>query len=749
MTAELVALLLSVVFLCTSLLVVRWLEQGRLRAELVAYCLQFPVDLDMAAVAAFLSGLGSLLRPRHLRLFVRPAVTFEITATMTAITHHLVLPGSMAKPVLAQLAAAMPGAVAWLDGEHRPVRAALAGELTLSSLERPLKTDQASAASAAILASLRPLAAGESLVMQWVLTPAPPLPAAMSSTTTKPSNLFQQAVSPVRPPVTAREAREKGEGSRFWAVGRLGAFASPARARSLLRQLTGSFHVTSAPGVHFRRRRLPSAEVARRMVARAVPLASWPCLLSAREAAVVTGFPLGSPNVPGLGLVDRPPLPPSSLIPSAGRVVAQANYRGQERPLAQDLESVLRHTLVLGPTGIGKSYAAAGMILRDLTAPDRRAVIVIDAKTDLVELVLDRIPADRADDVAVLDPTSDRPLGLDPLAHAARHPELVADQTFGLLKRLWDLKAAPRTLDLLHAALLTLAHTPGAVLPDLAPLLLDSGYRRRLVGPLMGDLALGPFWSGYQSMSETEWAQVVAPLMTRLRQFLLRPTLRAVLGQSRPGLTVADVMGGGGVLLIPLAAGRLGQEAASLLGALLVADLWITTQARAALPASARPPVSVFIDEWQTIIHLPTPLEEVLAQSRGYRVGYTLINQHLSQLPPGLREAVLANARSKVSFALPPADAAVMARSFGEPVRARDLERLRQYEVMLRLVAGSTLAPPTTGLTLPLPPATGQGPAIRDRSAARYGRPRAHVEDELRARQTGSGAGPLGKRRRS
>lgn len=227
MTAELIGLFASAVFLGASLLAVRWQEQGRLRTELVAYRLEFPVDLGIAAVTAFLSGLGSLLRPWRIRLFAHPAVTFEITATRTAVTHHLVLPGSMAEPVLAQLAAAIPGAVVWLDGEHRPVRAALAGELALSSLERPLKTDHSSAASAAILASLRPLVAGESLVMQWVLTPAPPMPPTSSSTTTKPSNLFLKAVSPVRPPVTAREAREKAAGSRFWAVGRIGGGAGP------------------------------------------------------------------------------------------------------------------------------------------------------------------------------------------------------------------------------------------------------------------------------------------------------------------------------------------------------------------------------------------------------------------------------------------------------------------------------------------------------------------------------------------
>jgi hypothetical protein len=752
MLTDFIGLIGVLVFFAIGLLVLRQAEQRRLTASLVPYRLQFPTDLEPDAVAAFLSSLSGLLPSWRVRMLSRPAIVLEITATAGRIRHHLLVPRGVSSRVLDQLHAALPGVLAYGDPDHRPFRAALAGELALSSLLRPLRTDQPASASAAILASLSGLRSHEAAVVQWIVTPSSPPKPVTTGSTNRPSGLAAWLRNiPVGhvPAVEPREARDKGSSPKFWAVGRLGVVAVPARARTILSGLTGIFSVTNAPGVHFRRRAVPSIEVSRRLAARTLPLVSWPALLNARESAIVLGFPLGGPNVPELDLRDRPLLPPSDLIARRGRVVAQGNFPGRERPLAQDLEGVLRHTLLLGPTGTGKSYALAGMVLDDIGAGDGRAVIVIDAKADLVETVLDRLPADRASDVAVLDPSSHRLLGLNPLAQAQRAPELVADQVFGVLRRLWGLQSAPRTSDLLHASLLTLCHSSGAVLPDLAPLLLDAGFRRRLTAPHASDLALGPFWSSYQALSDGERAQVVAPLLTRLRQFLLRPSLRAVLGQANPGLGLADVMAQGKVLLVPLAAGRLGQEAASLLGALLVAELWTTTQARAGMPPAQRRPVSVFIDEWQTVEHLPTPLEEVLAQSRGYGVGYTLANQHLGQLPASLREAALANVRSKICFALPSADAAAMAKLFGLPVTAGDLERLGRYEVMVRLAAGATLAPPTTGQTLPLPPVTGQGDAIRHSSAARYGRDRQDVEAELRQRQTPDGPGPLGKRRRS
>ena len=90
--------------------------------------------------------------------------------------------------------------------------------------------------------------------------------------------------------------------------------------------------------------------------------------------------------------------------------------------------------------------------------------------------------------------------------------------------------------------------------------------------------------------------------------------------------------------MVPLSKGRLGEEAAALIGSLLIARLWQTVMARAAVAPAERPPVMAYIDEFQDYLQLPTNVAEVLAQARGLGLGLTLAHQHLGQLPPALKE---------------------------------------------------------------------------------------------------------------
>ena len=51
-------------------------------------------------------------------------------------------------------------------------------------------------------------------------------------------------------------------------------------------------------------------------------------------------------------------------------------------------------------------------------------------------------------------------------------------------------------------------------------------------------------------------------------------------------------------------------------------------------------------------LNLPTPLEDMLAEARGYRLSLCLAHQHLGKLPREMREAIAANARTKLYFQL-------------------------------------------------------------------------------------------------
>jgi len=713
----------------------------------------FPRGAEPAQVLAFMRSLAGLLPPRWARLVKRPAVVLETVADHRGISHYLRLPAGSAEYVLGQLRAALPGVRIEPADDVAIERPSLALELRAASATHSLRTHDPAESAAAILASLQPLRPGESAVVQWIVSPAPPasVPEVVTLADSKRgwlSLLTGAAPSPIRVPAElVRSERDKRAEPQSGAALRMGVqTAEPERDRHLLRRLLGAFHLGTTPAAAFRRRFLPSEIVAHRIVRASVPLTAWPCQVNAAELAAFAAIPIGEPRLPGLTLGASPQLPPAADIPQTGRVLGEATFPGAERPVAISAKDSLRHLHVIGPTGVGKSTLLLNLIAGDLESG--AGLIVVDPKGDLVADVLERVPPRRASDVVLLDPTdAARPVGFNLLAGSDGASELVADQVVSLFRHLYSAFWGPRTDDILRAALLTLTREPGMTLAEVPLLLTDDGFRRRLIGGL-DDYVLEGFWGWYDALSAGERAQAIGPVLNKLRTFLLRKRLRNVIGQSESTFTLDDVLDRRRVLLVSLAKGTLGEEAARLLGSAVLAQLWQAVQGRAVLPASKRRPVFCFVDEFQDYVGIPTSFADLLAQARGYGFSLTLAHQHLGQLPRELRDAVLANARSRAVFQTAHADATMLAKEFGPDISADDLGALGAYEAVAQIAAGSRVSPPVTIRTTPAPPASGGAGRVRELSRRRYGRPAKDVERELRARAERRPALASVKRRR-
>ncbi len=702
-----------------AVLVVRQHHALAWQRDLVAYELRFPRCLAPEAVAVFFTSLSGLVASRFERSVAARAVVVEVVATEAGISHYLLTTPTLASVALAQLRAAMPDVVIAKAEGYEPEAPTLAGELALSTPWRTLRVTDPAAVSSAVLSSLQPLKPGEVVRAQWVISPlAPPalLPSKVAGGT---GGLVAQLVTggplALRDPEALRAARAKQASPLFGVALRLGATATPARSKTLLRGITAAFHSANAPGVRLTRRRRSAGRSARDLIARRLPLLAPASVFNAVELAALVGFPVAGVSVAGLTLGGTRQLPPSPAIPTGGRVVARSTYPGLERPLALAPDDALRHLHVIGPTGAGKSTLLLGLITQDMQAG--RGVALIEPKGDLVDDVLERVPKSRLDDVVVLDPTDDaRPVGLNLLAGASAAPELVVDQVVGIFHQLFKAFWGPRSDDVMRSALLTLAHEPGMTLCEVPLLLTDAGFRRRLVGRLDDAIALEPFWSAFEAMSEAERAATIAPLMNKLRAFLLRRRIRNVIGQAQPKLDFDALLAERRILLVPLKKGLLGEEAAALLGSLLVARLWWAVMGRAGLPQRERHPVFAYVDEFQDYINLPSNFGDLLAQARGLGLGLTLAHQHLGQLPAGLREGVLANARSRVIFQTSATDARLLAREMAGHLEPADLQGLGSWQVVTTLVAGGRVSPPATAAPLPPPETTGLATEPRERA---------------------------------
>lgn len=658
-------------------------------------------------------------------------LVLEAVGSHGVVEHRLAVPTSRARSVIDQLRAAIPGLAIEALRARPETAVTRAVELRLSTRRRPLRTDDLAHVSRAVLTALAGARRTECLTLQWVLG-RPLAPMAI------PNRLEGQAheswlgallLAPFGPPppldASVRQALRDKQAEPGWqAVGRIGvAAASGARERQLVLQLIGALRGAEAPSVGFRMRSIRAGQVA-------AARRPWYLLLrlNTHELATVSAWPVGDTrDLPIRRLASRL-MPPPAAVPRSGRVLGEAMYPGRERPLALSARDGLRHLQALGPSGTGKSTLLMNLIVQDIAAG--RGLVVIEPKGDLIADVLARIPTHRLGDVVLLDPLDrERPVGLNPLASGGRPPELVADQLLGTFHALYAANWGPRTHDILGASLLTLARLPGMTLTALPLLLTDAGFRRRVVPQVSDPIGLEPFWRAYEAWSEPERLNAIAPVMNKLRPLLLRPDVRAIVGQARPRFALSDVLTKRKILLVNLAVGEIGPETAALLGSFVIAMLWDAIRGRSGIAPERRHPVFVVLDEFQSYLHLPTNLADALAQARGLGVGFVLAHQFLHQLNPEMRSAVLANVQSRVAFRLPAEDARVMAA--GSVLEPDDFQSLGAYESYTQLVADGAVQPWCSLRTLPPSQPLCDPAVVRTASRLAYGLDRQAIEHEL------------------
>ncbi len=594
------------------------------RDSLTAYRLTLPHTLTVSDVTSWLTHVVATTHANRPGFHLPMTLGLEVTADERSITHILLVPAKLSGSVLAGLRATLPAARIDELPAATPQAYALAAEAGLANLFRPLAHSRAELASASILASLQPLAAGERITLQWFFTGVPAHASVQAS----------GAISAE----TAHQHRLKVSESLLQAVARVGIqAATPARAASLMGRVWGTLRSLNTADSGIVRRHLPSSVVASGLTRRTLPLTRFPLILNAKELSGLLAFPLGV-QLPGLPRITARQLPPAIHMPHLGTVLATSTYPGMtNRPLALTTSDRLRHCWVLGPTGTGKSTLLSNLIVQDLKAG--RGVLALDPKGDLITEVLDRIPPSRADDVVVIDPSiTDYPVGWNALDVGPDEDaqELAVDHLVHLMASLWSNSWGPRTSDVLRVALLTLIAARAAdrtnfTLIELPELLLNPTFRAYVTAQSTIPSTVRSFWLAFNAMSDGERAQVIGPSLNKLRSITTRTSLRLLLGQSR-GIRLDDIFTRRRVLLVSLAKGKLGSDTAALLGALIVAGFWQASLRRVAIPESQRHPVMAYFDEFQDFLRLPLDLADMLAQARGLGVGLTLSHQYLGQL---------------------------------------------------------------------------------------------------------------------
>ncbi|RBQ12137.1 type VI secretion protein [Spongiactinospora rosea] len=718
-----------------------------------ARCLEIlaPPEADLPGAEALWGNLLGLLRPAWKRiLFGQPHLVFEYVFGVGGVRIRMWIPGTV-PPRLVEHAieAAWPSArTAVLDpGPPLPLGGqASGGWFVLARDERlPLKHDHDHDPLRALLGAGVGMPAWQHAAVQVLARPATGrrlsrgkagIPAALlrgvldlitpgpGHMHRRPDHRPQEHAARLEHYAEARAIRDKALHPRYEVAVRYAVQANQDEGTEASRRgaIRGRAHaIASAFAVYARhnrleRRRLPHP--AQRLAARRLHRGF---LLSVPELAALAHLPM-DPAVPGLQRAGANTIAPAPQISQHGKVLGTADA-GHQRPVALGVIDSCHHVHVLGPNGTGKSTLLAQMILSDIHAG--RGVAVIDAKGDLVTDMLGLIPEQAAQRITLIDPDDRHPR---PALNILSGPnqDTLTDNLVGIFHKIYADSWGPRSDDILRGCALTLSPA-GGTLADIPALLTDPAYRRELTEQINDPFLLG-FWTWYEHLSEQGRAHVTAPLMNKLRAFLLRPFVRDILGSVRSTFDVADVLDGK-ILFARLPKGVLGDDTVRLLGSLLLSQVWQAASHRARL-GHPRAPSALYVDEAQNFLNMPRTLSDMLAEARAYRLSMVLAHQHLAQLPRDLCQAISSDARNKIYFSLSPEDAREAEHHFSPNLTRHDLANLGAFQAAARLVVRSAETPPFTLRTRPLPPADRDlAERVRAAAARAHGRTKSPPED--------------------
>src|SRR3984893_14172934 len=231
---------------------------------------------------------------------------------------------------------------------------------------------------------------------------------------------------------------------------------------------------------------------------------------------------------------------------------------------------------------------------------------LIDPHGDLAERIATRIPSSRQSDTIYFNPSDPaQPYGYNPLRQVRQDfISLAASGLMEVLKKMWADSWGVRMEHILRNVLLALLEQPNATLRDVLRIFSDRKYRKDVARSLRNETVRTFLEKEFERFSFGYRADGIAPIQNKIGAFLADPLLNRILTSPGKDLHIRRIMDEGGVLLVNLAKGRLGEDSSTLLGGLLVTTIGLAAFSRADMPATERRNFFVYVDEFQSFTTL-------------------------------------------------------------------------------------------------------------------------------------------------
>ena len=455
-------------------------------------------------------------------------------------------------------------------------------------------------------------------------------------------------------------------------------------------------------------------------------------VLNAQELATIwhpPGFLLaGLKNIAwGKTLLGEPPenLPATTAVSEEEKkdinFFARTEFKNQDTIFGIKTPDRRKHVYTIGKTGAGKTTLIANMAIDDIRKD--RGIGIIDPHGDLSEIILDYIPKRRSNDVVYLEPfDTDRPFSLNVLEiKNSQHKDLVSSGIVSIFHKIYGESWGPRLEYILRNVILTLLDVEEGTLVDALRILSDASFRDKIVAKL-SDPVLKNFWEQeFAKMPDKLKAEAVSPIQNKVGQFVSSRMIRNIIGNPISSVNLQEIMDEGKILILNLSQGKLGEDNAALLGAMVITQIQLAAMNRSFQKEESRRDFFLYVDEFQNFA--TASFIKILSEARKYRLSLTLANQYSDQLELEVQRAIYGNIGTLVSFVVGAHDAYNLTREFAEIYSENDLVSLGKFEIVVKLSIDGMTSSPFPATTLPLPALKNENrDAIIRHSKEKYGR---------------------------
>lgn len=422
-----------------------------------------------------------------------------------------------------------------------------------------------------------------------------------------------------------------------------------------------------------------------------------------------------------------------------GFLLGYNEFRGVKKPIRLATNDRRRHSYIIGQTGTGKSKLLENLAYQDMM--DGRGFAFIDPHGDSAEELLGMVPKERVEDVIYFSPGDmEMPVGLNLFEFENQDQrDFLIQESIAMLYKLYDPGhtgiIGPRYEHWFRNAALTIMSDPGgSTFIDVPQVFNDQSFTDEKLKHVT-DRTVLDFWNKEMAQtSEANKSEVLGWFVSKFGAFLSNEMMRNIMGQTKSGFNLRDIMDNKKILLVNLSKGKLGELNSQLLGMIFVMKFQAAAMGRADVPENEREDFSLYVDEFQNFA--TESFATILSEARKYRLSLILANQFMTQLTDQIREAILGNIGTVISGRIGITDAEILVKKFAPTFDAEDLTKLPNFQTIASVMINNV---PSAAFSMQLIPPLGQSnPQLRDAlkklSAAKYGRPRAEVEREIFAR---------------